>query len=296
MLSDRGEWVEMVEVNPPRLPSMTHRHLEGRWPRVLITDNPFKQVRVSPYAFAARITHDVAAVRPTVVCSTRDRNILAIESEVRGALGNGVDSFLVVQGDMLPEVEHWSNNYEIVEHLRTLQEVVSPVPFEVGMSTRSRRWMFQRRIEVGGQFFTTGPVMDPASVRACAERLELGPGDPPVYLEVTPPFSSAWVRRLEQVGTIKISDQLRDRLAATPESQGRMFAWRIAKAIAGRARLAGFAGIVLMGLKFETAVGEAYDVWHDPAISPIDFTETGEVASPQGAVELGAPAQAGSSS
>ena len=65
-----------------------------------------------------------AGVRPTVVCSTRDRNILAIESEVRGAIGNGVDSFLVVQGDMLPEVEHWSNSYEIVEHLRALQELV----------------------------------------------------------------------------------------------------------------------------------------------------------------------------
>ena len=89
---------------------------------MLITDNPFKQVRVSPYAYAARITHDVDRVSPTVVCSTRDRNILAIESEVRGAIGNGVTSFLVVQGDMLPEVEHWSNSYEIVEYLRALQE------------------------------------------------------------------------------------------------------------------------------------------------------------------------------
>ena len=122
----------MVEVNPPRLPSMTHLDLRGRWKHVLITDNPFKQVRVSPYAFAARITHDVPDVRPTVVCSTRDRNILAIESEVRGAIANGVLSFLVVQGDMLPEVEHWSNSYEIVEYLRELQESVAPVEFEVG--------------------------------------------------------------------------------------------------------------------------------------------------------------------
>ena len=173
MLSAPGDWEEMVEVNPPRLPSMLHSRLRGRWRRVLITDNPFKEVRVSPYAFAARITHDVPDVRPTVVCSTRDRNILAIESEVRGALGNGVDSFLVVQGDMLPEVEHWSNSYEIVEHLRVLQEQIGPGRFEVGMSTRSRQWMFQRRIEVGGQFFMTGPVMDPASVRATAERLQL---------------------------------------------------------------------------------------------------------------------------
>ena len=33
---------------------MTHLELRGRWQQVLITDNPFKQVRVSPYAFAAR--------------------------------------------------------------------------------------------------------------------------------------------------------------------------------------------------------------------------------------------------
>ena len=276
MLSERGRWVEMVEVNPPLLPSMTHRLLEGRWREVLITDNPFKQVRVSPYAFAARITHDLSDVRPTVVCSTRDRNILAIESEVRGAIGNGVDSFLVVQGDMLPEVEHWSNSYEIVEHLRALQQVAPP--FEVGMSTRSRSWVFRRRIEVGAQFLTTGPVMDPATVQACADRLVMREGDPPVYLELTPPFSPGWVRRLERVGALPVSDELRARLSATPEAGQRTFGWRAAKAIAQRARGAGFAGVVLMGLKFETAVGEAYEVWHDETVTPLD-SDAADVAT-----------------
>jgi len=271
MLSERGDWVEMVEVNPPLLPSMTHRQLDGRWRKVLITDNPFKQVRVSPYAFAARITHDVDGVRPTVVCSTRDRNILAIESEVRGAIGNGVDSFLVVQGDMLPEVEHWSNSYEIVEHLRALQAEASP--FEVGMSTRSRSWVFRRRIEVGAQFLTTGPVMDPATVRACADRLSMRDGDPPVYLELTPPFSPGWIRRLERVGALPVSESLRAHLEALPESEQRGFGWRAAKAIAREARAAGFAGVVLMGLKFETAVGEAYEVWHDDAVTALEPDE-----------------------
>ena len=256
-----------MEINPPRLPGMLHTRLKGRWRRVLITDNPFKQVRVSPYAFAARITHDVPEVRPTVVCSTRDRNILAIESEVRGALGNGVDSFLVVQGDMLPEVEHWSNSYEIVEHLRALQEAIGPDRFEVGMSTRSRQWMFQRRIDVGGQFFTTGPVMDPASVRPMAERLQLAEA-PPVYLELTPPVSPQWVKRIEGVGGMQIGDELRSLLEAIPNADRRALGWRIAKAIAGEARAAGFAGIVIMGLLFETAIEEAYEVWHDPAVTP----------------------------
>ncbi|MCV0404485.1 MAG: methylenetetrahydrofolate reductase [Chloroflexi bacterium] len=252
----------MVEVNPPRLPGMIHRELEGRWRDVLITDNPFKQVRVSPYAFAARITHDVPGVRPTVVCSTRDRNILAIESEVRGAIGNGVTSFLVVQGDMLPEVEHWSNSYEIVEYLRALQPSVDPVQFEVGMSTRSRRWMLRRRIEVGAQFLTTGPVMDPDSVQTVADRLELRPDDPPVYLEITPPFSERWVRRLESVGAVPITDELRREMHGLTQEQARALGWRAAKDAASRAREVGFAGIVLMGLRFDTVVGEAYEAWH----------------------------------
>lgn len=269
MLAGGRDWVEMVEINPPRLPGMMHLELKGRWGDVLITDNPFKQVRVSPYAFAARITHDMPEVRPTVVCSTRDRNILAIESEVRGALGNGVKSFLVVQGDMLPEVEHWSNSYEIVEHLRLLQSQVAPSEFEVGMSTRSRSWMFRRRVDIGAQFLTTGAIIDPATVAACAERLAQRDGDPPVYLEITPPFSVGWVKRLEGVGAIACTPEFLARLEATPEHQLRRTAWAIAKGAAVNARRAGFAGIVLMGLKFQTAIGEAFDVWHDDSIEPI---------------------------
>jgi 5,10-methylenetetrahydrofolate reductase len=262
MLSTGTTWIEMVEVNPPKLPNMTHLQLRGRWQDVLITDNPFKQVRVSPYAFAARITHDVPEVRPTVVCSTRDRNILAIESEVRGAIANGVRSFLVVQGDMLPEVEHWSNSYEIVEYLRELQAEVAPTEFEVGMSTRSRQWQFRRRVAVGGQFFTTGPVMDPASVEDVSNRLDRKPDDPPVYLEITPPMSLRWVKRLEGVGALPISDDLRERLAGLSDSESRALGWRAAKEAAVQAREHGFAGIVLMGLRFDTVVGEAYEVWH----------------------------------
>ena len=263
MLSAPSGWIEMVEVNPPLLPDMTHLRLRGRWQRVLITDNPFRQVRVSPYAYAARITHDVPEIMPTIVCSTRDRNILAIESEVRGAVGNGVSSFLVVQGDMLPEVEHWSNSYEIVEHLRALEETMPSVQFEVGMSTRSRGWMLRRRVEIGGQFFTTGPVMDPASVAAVAERLARRSDDPPVYLEICPPFSPRWVKRLESVGAIPVSDELRERLDTLPDDARRLEAWKQAREAAKAAREHGFAGIALMGLRFETAVGEAYDMWRE---------------------------------
>ena len=139
---------------------------------------------------------------------------------------------------------------------------MAPVKFEVGMSTRSRRWMFRRRVEVGAQFLTTGPVLDPATVQSVADRLELRPEDPPVYLEITPPFTERWVKRLESVGAIPVTDALRDRMRGLSDEKARAEGWRAAKEASARAREAGFAGIVLMGLRFDTVVGEAYDVWH----------------------------------
>ena len=76
-------------------------------------------------------------------------------------------------------------------------------------------------------------------------------------------MSERWVQRLESVGALPVSDELRNRLHGLPESEAR-------KRRAGRqprkrprcAREAGFAGIVLMGLRFDTVVGEAYEVWH----------------------------------
>jgi len=122
--------------------------------------------------------------------------------------------------------------------------------------------MFRRRVEVGAQFLTTGPVMDPATVQSVADRLELRPEDPPVYLEITPPFTERWVTRLEGVGAIPVTDALRGRIRGLSEQQARAEGWRAAKDASLRAREAGFAGIVLMGLRFDTVVGEAYDVWH----------------------------------
>ena len=212
MLTAKDSWVSLVEVNPPQLPNMSHLSLQGAWKHVLVTDNVFGKIRVSPYAHSARITHDVPSVEPTVVVSTRDRNILAIESEVRGALGNGVDSFLVVIGDTVPAVDHLAHHFEIVEHLRSLQGQTAV--FEVGMPTRFREWQFRQRIESGAQFFVSGPVLDPDTVEEQVSRLGLQPGDPPVLLMVAPPFSPQWVERAEGFGTIPATDGLKQRSPA----------------------------------------------------------------------------------
>jgi 5,10-methylenetetrahydrofolate reductase len=259
MLTTPSEWVRIAEVNPPTLPNNDHLLLDHAWRHVLITDNVFGKIRVSPFAYAARITHDVPSVHPTVVVSTRDRNILAIESEVRGALGNGVGSFLVVVGDTVPHVDHLADHYEIVAHLRELQEHLPE--FEVGIPTRFREWQFRRRIDAGGQFFVTGPVLDPETIEPNVARLALRPDDPPVYLMVIPAFGTAWVNQMESMGAVPAGDALRARLEAIDPAGLRDAAFALARECERRARDAGCAGIIAMGLKFETVVDEAAAVW-----------------------------------
>jgi hypothetical protein len=83
-----------------------------------------------------------------------------------------------------------------------------------------------------------------------------------VYLEIAPPFSDRWVRRLVSIGAVPIGEALQQRLAALERDDRRTAAWAVARDVARTARDIGFAGIVLMGLRFETAVGEAFDAWH----------------------------------
>jgi len=253
MLHTQPGFVTIAEINPPELPNNHHRDLAAGWDHVLVTDNVFGKIRMSPYAHAARLTHDTPTVSPTVVVSTRDRNILAIESEVRGAIGNGVGSFLVVVGDTAPHVDHLAHHYEIVEHLTGLQHQLGP--FEVGIPTRFAAWQFRRRVDLGAQFLVAGPVMDPATIEESLAKLERQAGDPPVFVMLVPPFSTRWVDKAERFGSVPATDQLKAKVASL-NGDTRGFAWDQAHQVATAALDAGCAGVILTGVKHDTAISE----------------------------------------
>ena len=259
MLTRAAGWVDVAEVNPPVLPDRDHLMLHGAWSHVLITDNVFGKIRSSPYAYAARLNRDLPEVHSTVVVSTRDRNILAIESEVRGALGNGVDSFFVVVGDTVPAVDHLANHHEVVEHMSRLKSAMPT--FEIGMPTRFAAWQFRKRVELGADFFMAGPVLDPDTVEPAVAKLRLQAGDPPVFLMVIPPFSLSWVERVQSFGAVPAGEGLLVRLSSAAESSGRAFGWDQAAACAERAREAGCRGVVLTGLRADTLTGEGPAEW-----------------------------------
>jgi hypothetical protein len=254
MLVGHDHFVTAAEINPPELPDSDHLLLDGTWDHVVVTDNVFGRVRVSPYSYAARITHDIPRVSPTVVVSTRDRNILAIESEVRGAIMNGVRSFLVVTGDTVPAVDHLAHHFEIVEYLRRLRDQLG-VAFEIGMPTRFKRWMLRQRTELGPDFFVAGPVIDPDTLHPQLDQLGWEPGGPDLHLLVLPPFSRRWAEQAETYGAVPAGDRLKGLLDEVADC--RSLAWDTTAEIVARAEAAGLGGVVLTGLKQATVVGEA---------------------------------------
>ena len=69
------------------------------------------------------------------------------------------------------------------------------------------------------------------------------------------PNSLSWVKRLESLGTVAARDDLKARLAESPEGGRREVVWRMAAESAKRVHDVGRAGVVLMGLKYSTLVG-----------------------------------------
>jgi hypothetical protein len=66
---------------------------------------------------------------------------------------------------------------------------------------------------------------------------------------------------MESIGSVPASNGLKQRLAELAPDVARKLAWELTVELEARARDAGAAGVILMGLKFDSVVGEAADRW-----------------------------------
>jgi hypothetical protein len=78
---------------------------------------------------------------------------------------------------------------------------------------------------------------------------------------IIPPFSAPWVEQMEAIGSVPVSDGLKERLADLAPEVGRKLGWELISEIERRTRDAGAAGVILMGLKYDSVVGEAAEKW-----------------------------------
>lgn len=145
-------------------------------------------------------------------------------------------------------------------HLRTLQE--SLPDFEVGSPTSFSATAKRRHISDGAQFLVAGPLLDPARVEDHMAKLDLRPPDPPGFVMVIPPFSSRGIDRMQGIGVRSVTVELRDRLdSAEDPTARREIVWEAFSQATEAAGKAGAAGIILMGLRFDTIIDEAALAW-----------------------------------
>ena len=106
LLADREAFVVTSEVEPPRGVDASAAIEGARQARsagvhaVNVTDNPMARLRMSSIAVAALIQRETG-LEAVVQITTRDRNVLGLQSDLLGAAGLGLKAILCLGGDPL---------------------------------------------------------------------------------------------------------------------------------------------------------------------------------------------------
>ncbi|MCY3655592.1 MAG: bifunctional homocysteine S-methyltransferase/methylenetetrahydrofolate reductase [Chloroflexi bacterium] len=231
-----GQYVVSVEIDPPRGHN-PRKAVEGA--RMLrdagadainIGDSPMARVRMSALALALRIEREVG-IETIIHQTTRDRNLMALQSDLLGAHSLGIRNLIALTGDPLPEASQSSAVWDVdaigfVRILKRLNEGVDfagnslgrPTDFFVACAANPtaddidielRR--VRAKLDEGGDMLMTQPVYDLATLTGFFERL--GPVDVPVLLGILPLMSSRHTEFIHnELAGVVIPDDVRARM------------------------------------------------------------------------------------
>jgi homocysteine S-methyltransferase len=241
-----GRFVISVEIDPPRSIRIDRtieaaRLLQAAGVDVVnVSDSAMARVRMGALPVALGIQHDVD-LECIIHFTTRDRNLMAIESELLGAHALGVRNILALTGDP-PRVGDYPtgtgvwdvDSVGLVEILARLNrgedQAGSPIGQRAGFlvccaldptaDNQDREWeRLERKLEKGAQLVMTQPLYSVGQVQAmmAEARRRFGPaGFPvPVLLGVLPLQSARHAEFLHnEVPGITIPDDTRAALHA----------------------------------------------------------------------------------
>ena len=239
-----GRFVISVEIDPPRSIRIDRtidaaRLLRDAGTDVLnISDSAMARVRMGALAVAFGIQHDLD-VECLVHCTTRDRNLMALESELLGAHALGVRNILALTGDP-PRVGDYPtgtgvwdvDSIGLIEILARLNrgedQAGSPIGQRASFTIAcaldptahdaATEWdRLERKLAAGAELVMTQPLYDVPQVEAmlAEARRRFGPrGFPvPVLLGILPLVSSRHAEFLHnEVPGITIPDAARARM------------------------------------------------------------------------------------
>ncbi len=155
-----------------------------------LTDNHAGQPRMSPLAAVALAREQGVATVVHVSC--RDRNRLALRSQVVGAAALGCDGVLCLYGDPVPGVPR-VRDYTTTRLLAEARAWVEPYELALGcvvdpsaVDVESELALLGRKVAAGADFAQTQMVFDPAGLAVFLQRAAQGGklGDCRIYASV----------------------------------------------------------------------------------------------------------------
>jgi len=244
-----GRFVVSVEIDPPRSIRIERTIEAARLLRdagvdlVNVSDSAMARVRMSALSVAFGIQHDLD-LECLVHCTTRDRNLMALESELLGAHALGVRNVIALTGDP-PRIGDYPtgtgvwdvDSIGLIEILSRLNRAEDPSGASIGQragftiacaldstaADAATEWdRLERKVTAGAHLVMTQPLYSVEQVESmlAEARRRFGPsGFPvPVLLGVLPLVSTRHAEFLHnEVPGITIPDEARAAMQAAGE-------------------------------------------------------------------------------
>ncbi len=183
----KGKKLIAVELAPPmgsddkKLMDAAHLLMKSGVDVLTFPDSPSGRTRVDSILMAEKVSRETGmCVMPHICC--RDKNAIAIRSQLLGAYINNIKNFLVITGDPIPSLVRSSVksvfNFDSVGLMRIIKDMNdeqftnAPVCYG-GAINQGRRNLdteikrVRRKMEAGAEFFLTQPI----STKESAERV-----------------------------------------------------------------------------------------------------------------------------
>jgi homocysteine S-methyltransferase len=239
------EFVVSVELDPPK--GLNPRKiLEGAVllqqagvDFINIADSPMARVRMSCLALA-RLIQDHLGIETIIHFTTRDRNLMAIQSELLGAHAMGIRNILALTGDPLRVGDYpnttgvWDvDSVGLIRVIRGMNEghdaagssIGARASFHIGCAlnlnmsdeeTDREIEKHRQKLEAGAHFIMTQPIYELAPLQRFLDRA--GKPPLPMLLGCIPLHSSRHAEYLHnEVPGITIPDEVRARMRAAGE-------------------------------------------------------------------------------
>jgi homocysteine S-methyltransferase len=255
-------FVVTVEIDPPR-GVHDRRELDGcrrlkdiGVDAIDVADNPMARLRMSPWAMCARIQSEVGA-ETVLHFTTRDRNLVRLQSDLLAVHALGVRNVLVLRGDP-PQMGDYPNATAVSDVkpsglVRLIKEfnsgrdvagnpIGTPTAFTVGVALNlaatdldKEAKVLERKVAAGADFICTMPIYEPEALERF-ERL-MGGLPRPTLVGVLPLVSYRHAEFLHnELPGFAVPAWVRDRmhLAADARQEGIRVAHELVEAIRPR--------------------------------------------------------------